>query len=72
MSSTDVNISPSSSNALKGWNHYLNVKQIVDLLDRPYATTIAMAIVLLVAAFFRFQGLTWDEGRHLHPDERFL
>ena len=29
-------------------------------------------IVLLLAAFFRFYGLNWDQNQHLHPDERFL
>jgi len=28
--------------------------------------------LLLVGAGFRFAGLDWDEGTHLHPDERFL
>ena len=29
-------------------------------------------LVLLAGAFFRLWGLRWDEGRHLHPDERFI
>jgi YYY domain-containing protein len=28
--------------------------------------------VLAVGAVFRWQGLRWDEGHHLHPDERFI
>ncbi len=28
--------------------------------------------VLLIAAYFRFTGITWDDTHHLHPDERFL
>jgi hypothetical protein len=31
---------------------------------------IALAGILLVAAFFRFYGLAWDGGYLLHPDER--
>ncbi|MEO8430930.1 MAG: DUF2298 domain-containing protein [Acidobacteriota bacterium] len=31
-----------------------------------------LAAVLLTAAVLRFWGLTWDDKRHLHPDERFL
>ncbi|MEQ8224738.1 MAG: DUF2298 domain-containing protein, partial [Candidatus Eremiobacterota bacterium] len=28
--------------------------------------------IMLLGAYFRFTGLNWDQGRHLHPDERFL
>lgn len=28
--------------------------------------------IFLLAASFRFYGLNWDQGQHLHPDERFL
>ncbi|MGH2541850.1 MAG: ArnT family glycosyltransferase, partial [Ardenticatenaceae bacterium] len=31
-----------------------------------------LGVILLVGAFFRFTGVDWDEGHHLHPDERFL
>ncbi len=34
--------------------------------------TLALVLILLVAAGLRFVGLDWDEGTHLHPDERFL
>jgi hypothetical protein len=33
---------------------------------------LALAVVLAVAAALRLGGLDWDEGRYLHPDERFL
>ena len=29
-------------------------------------------LVLLVALLFRGSGIFWDQGHHLHPDERFL
>ncbi len=34
--------------------------------------TLGLVLVLAVAALLRFVGLDWDEGTHLHPDERFL
>jgi hypothetical protein len=40
-------------------------------LSRPTARAI-LSLVLLAGAFFRFTGVNWDEGHHLHPDERFI
>lgn len=34
--------------------------------------TIIFILILGIAAAFRFTGLNWDSGTHLHPDERFL
>lgn len=28
--------------------------------------------VLILGAYFRFFGIGWDEGSHMHPDERFM
>lgn len=33
---------------------------------------IVFITIFLIAAFFRMIGLNWDQGQHLHPDERFL
>lgn len=33
---------------------------------------VGLLAVLAVGAYFRFAGLNWDSGSHLHPDERFL
>lgn len=29
-------------------------------------------LIFLLAGFLRFYGITWDQGTHTHPDERFL
>jgi hypothetical protein len=43
---------------------------------RSYALLLArlllLALILAVAAVFRFNGLNWDDGRLLHPDERHI
>src|SRR5512137_676526 len=31
-----------------------------------------LVLILLAGAYLRTTGLDWDEGQHLHPDERFL
>lgn len=31
-----------------------------------------LVVILLIGAYFRFTGMNWDQGFHLHPDERFL
>jgi len=55
-------------------NEHLKVwlEKLVEVFERPHILTAAMVIVLLLAAWFRFQDLNWDDGTHLHPDERFL
>ncbi len=36
------------------------------------ATAAALLAILAVAAWLRLTGVDWDQGQHLHPDERFL
>ena len=38
----------------------------------PWYAPVILIGVLLMAAYFRFTGLNWDDVFHLHPDERFL
>ena len=40
-------------------------------MSRARARVLLLA-VLACGAILRFQGLNWDEGHHLHPDERFI
>ena len=32
----------------------------------------AVTLVLLLGFVLRFWGVNWDQGTHLHPDERFI
>ena len=70
MSSTDVNVT--STEKVSPWNLSVRLKQFSDLLEKPAVVYAALIAVLVIAALFRFNGLKWDEGHHLHPDERFL
>ena len=40
--------------------------------DYRWLYDLALILVLLAAAYFRLVGLDWDQGQHLHPDERFM
>jgi YYY domain-containing protein len=37
-----------------------------------WKTSLLLALILLVGAYFRFTGLNWDDGQHQHPDERYI
>lgn len=37
-----------------------------------YKNKIFILIIFIIAFLLRIYGLNWDQGNHLHPDERFL
>ncbi len=39
---------------------------------KRYIEKIVLLGILLLAGILRFVGVNWDQGQHLHPDERFL
>ena len=39
---------------------------------RPSLASLLLLCLLAAGAVLRLQGLDWDKGQHLHPDERFL
>jgi YYY domain-containing protein len=34
--------------------------------------SLALLLILIAGAYFRFTGLNWDQNQHQHPDERFI
>ncbi len=38
----------------------------------PRVARVLLAAILVAAALLRFTHIRWDEGTHLHPDERFI
>jgi len=41
-------------------------------VKRKYISISIFAVIFSLATFFRLYGVNWDQGQHLHPDERFL
>lgn len=42
------------------------------LIKQPQLHWVLLVMILLLGGALRLTGLNWDEGQHLHPDERFL
>lgn len=41
-------------------------------MHRILKRNLLIIIIILLAFFLRVYGINWDQGQHLHPDERFL
>ncbi|MCX6067020.1 MAG: hypothetical protein NT121_14905, partial [Chloroflexi bacterium] len=40
--------------------------------SRLWIYDVLFLLIMVVAVYFRFIGLNWDQSQHLHPDERFM
>ena len=52
----------------------VEVREKRGILQRwpAWLTTILLILIMTAGAALRMLGMDWDEGQHLHPDERFL
>jgi len=41
-------------------------------ISSHFKSTVTVFLLFLLALILRLYGLDWDQGQHLHPDERFL
>lgn len=48
------------------------IQRVRAWLGTDAATRWILVAILLVAGYLRLSHLMWDEGTHIHPDERFL
>ena len=59
-------------NSLSDPTNHMHTKKQRKPVNLPWIWDLLIIFILLIGAFFRFGGLNWDAGYHLHPDERFL
>jgi YYY domain-containing protein len=50
----------------------LKLKQKLDRSRSSWFASLLLILIFLMGAYFRFTGINWDEGKHQHPDERYL
>jgi hypothetical protein len=42
------------------------------IISKTVQAKIALFFIIIFGALLRFSNLNWDEGQHLHPDERYI
>lgn len=52
------------------WRNLWN--QALGLLRSDHVVRLALVLIILMGAAFRFTGVNWDDDTHLHPDERHI
>lgn len=50
----------------------LKLRQKSDRSRSSWFASLLLILIFLLGAYFRFTGINWDEGKHQHPDERYL
>ena len=53
-------------------DHTKKIMNVIPKSNNKTSKIFLMVIIFTIGLFFRFNGLNWDSGHHLHPDERFL
>jgi len=48
------------------------LEYIKEIFKMKYKNKILILIIFIIAFSLRIYGFNWDQGNHLHPDERFL
>ncbi len=61
---------PRAQDRGRGWREGL--ERLRSFMGSEHAARLALVAILLIGASMRLTGVNWDEGTHLHPDERFL
>lgn len=47
-------------------------KRVIAHFKNNWKTWALLILIIALASALRFTGIDWDQGAHLHPDERFL
>src|SRR5687768_15805291 len=48
------------------------LQRVAAFAESRRGIAVCLVLILAWAAALRFSGQDWDQGQHLHPDERFL